>query len=47
MQSLDALNIYPAKHFVKPKDRLDSTISAICSELRERLDLLNGEGKLL
>ena len=30
-----------------PKDRLDSAISAIRSELRERLDVLNGEGKLL
>ena len=47
LQSLDAVNIYPAKHFVTPKDRLDSAISAIRLELRERLDVLNGEGKLL
>ena len=47
LQSLDAVNIYPAKHFVTPKDRLDSAISAIRSELRVRLDVLNGEGKLL
>ena len=47
LQSMDAVNIYPAKHFVTPKDRLDSAISAIRSELRERLDVLNGEGKLL
>ena len=47
MQSLDAVNIYPAKHFVTPKDRLDSAIGAIRSELLERLDVLNGEGKLL
>ena len=45
--SLDAVNIYPAKHFVTPKDRLESAISAIRSELRERLNVLNGEGKLL
>ena len=44
---MDAVNIYPAKHFVTPKDRLDSAISAIRSELREQLDVLNGEGKLL
>ena len=31
---------YPAKHFVTPKDRLDSAISAIRSELREGLMLL-------
>ena len=47
LQSMDSVNIYPAKHFVTPKDRLDLAISAIRSELRERLDLLNGEGKLL
>ncbi|WP_392345937.1 excinuclease ABC subunit UvrB [Parasynechococcus sp.] len=47
LQSLDAVNIYPAKHFVTPKDRLDTAIRAIRSELRDRLDVLNGEGKLL
>ena len=44
LQSMEAVNIYPAKHFVTPKDRLDSAISAIRSELRERLDVLNSEG---
>jgi len=47
LQSLEAVNIYPAKHFVTPKDRLDDAIQAIRSELRERLDFLNSEGKLL
>ena len=47
LQSMDVVNIYPAKHFVTPKDRLDSAINAIRLELRERLDVLNGEGKLL
>jgi len=47
LQSMQAVNIYPAKHFVTPKDRLDSAIGAIRAELRERLDVLNGEGKLL
>ena len=47
LRSLDAVNIYPAKHFVTPKDRLDSAISAIRLELQERLDILNQEGKLL
>ena len=41
------MNIYPAKHFVTPKDRLDSAIRAIRLELQERLDVLNSEGKLL
>ena len=47
MQSLDAINIYPAKHFVTPKDRLSAAVQAIRDELRERLEVLNGEGKLL
>ena len=47
LQSIDAVSIYPAKHFVTPKDRLESAISAIRSEMHERLDFLNSEGKLL
>lgn len=47
LQSLEAINIYPAKHFVTPKERLEEAIQAIRSELRERLDRLNGEGRLL
>jgi excinuclease ABC subunit B len=47
LQSLDNINIYPAKHFVTPKERLADAIKAIRSELRERLDLLNSQGRLL
>jgi excinuclease ABC subunit B len=47
LQSLESINIYPAKHFVTPKDRLDEAIKAIRSELRQRLDLLNEQGRLL
>ena len=47
LQSLDTINIYPAKHFVTPKERLADAISAIRSEMRERLDVLNGQGRLL
>ena len=47
LQSLDAINIYPAKHFVTPKDRLESALKAIRNELKARVDLLNAEGKLL
>ena len=47
LQSLEDINIYPAKHFVTPKDRLDDAIKAIRTELRDRLECLNGEGKLL
>ncbi|WP_115019161.1 excinuclease ABC subunit UvrB [Synechococcus sp. UW140] len=47
LQSLETINIYPAKHFVTPKERLNLAIKDIRTELRERLDLLNAEGKLL
>ncbi|GDX72860.1 UvrABC system protein B [Cyanobium sp.] len=47
LQSLESINIYPAKHFVTPKERLQEAIKAIRSELRERLDVLNGQGRLL
>ncbi|MGB5239497.1 MAG: helicase-related protein, partial [Prochlorococcaceae cyanobacterium] len=40
-------NIYPAKHFVTPKDRLDSAIAAIREELNQRLEHLQGQGRLL
>ena len=47
LQSLEAISIYPAKHFVTPRDRLQSAIGAIRQELRGRLDELNGQGRLL
>ncbi len=47
LQSLDTINIYPAKHFVTPKERLDGAIAAIRAELHDRLDRLNSEGRLL
>ncbi|MCX5942039.1 MAG: excinuclease ABC subunit UvrB [Cyanobacteria bacterium] len=47
LQSLDMINIYPAKHFVTPKERLKGAIAEIRGELHERLDLLNREGRLL
>ena len=47
LQSLETINIYPAKHFVTPKDRLESAVGAIRQELRDRLEWLNGNGKLL
>ena len=47
LNKLDSINIYPAKHFVTPKDRLESAIKAIKKELKDRLEFLNLEGKLL
>ena len=47
LQSLESINIYPAKHFVTPKERLQEAIKAIRGELRDRLDVLNEQGRLL
>ena len=47
LQSLDTINIYPAKHFVTPKERLEGAIAESRGELHDRLDLLNREGRLL
>lgn len=47
LQSMDALNVYPARHFVTPEDRLEEACKAIEEELRERLVELESENKLL
>ncbi len=47
LQSLETVNIYPAKHFVTPKERLQTAIRAIRDELRLRLEELHGQGRLL
>jgi excinuclease ABC subunit B len=47
LRSLEEINIYPAKHFVTPKERLDEAIKAIRQELRQRLDHLQEQGRLL
>ncbi len=47
LESLDQVSVYPAKHFVTPKERLDAAISAIKSELKEQLEKFAYEGKLL
>jgi excinuclease ABC subunit B len=47
IQSLDALNVYPARHFVTPDDKLEEACEAIEEELRERLVQLQDAGKLL
>jgi excinuclease ABC subunit B len=47
LQSLDALNIYPARHFVTPDDKLEAACEAIEQELKERVQELEQAGKLL
>jgi excinuclease ABC subunit B len=45
--SLEGLNIYPAKHFVTPEDRLQVAIADIRTEMDEQLDNFTKTGKLL
>ncbi len=47
IQSLDAINIYPARHFVTPDEKLEAACDAIQQELKERVAELEKDGKLL
>ena len=47
LQSMDALNIYPARHFVTPDDKLEAACKGIRAELKEQLEFLESQGKLL
>ncbi len=47
LESLEQVSVYPAKHFVTPKERLANAISAIRSELKTQMDKFTYEGKLL
>jgi len=46
-QQLDKVAIYPAKHFVTTQPQLEKAIMSIREELKERLDFLRSQGKLL
>jgi len=39
--------IYPAEHYIMPGDRVSSAVESIRAELKERLQELKGQGKLL
>ncbi len=43
----DSIVVYPAKHFVTSQDKLNVAITDIRIELKERLDILRAQGKLL
>ena len=47
VENLDELQLYPAKHFVVPKEMIVDAAGRIKQELDERLEVLQGEGKLL
>jgi excinuclease ABC subunit B len=43
----DAIDIYPAKHFVTSQDKLEAAIADIEAELEERVEWFKSQGKLL
>ena len=47
LDNLNFVNIYPAKHFVTPKYRLDNAICDIRNELKDRLKYFSDHNKLL
>ncbi len=47
LNNLNSINIYPAKHFVTPKNRLKLAIKDIRQELKDQLSHFNESGKLL
>ena len=44
-ETLDVLEIFPARHYVTPTERLKTAVVGIEQELQERLDELIGQGK--
>jgi excinuclease ABC subunit B len=47
IKSIEAVNIYPARHFVTPEERLEIACDDIQAELKERKAQLEEAGKLL
>ncbi|WP_460193727.1 excinuclease ABC subunit UvrB [Thermosynechococcus sp. FA-CM-4201] len=47
LQSVERLNIYPAKHFVTPAERLEAACVAIEAELQAQVAHLEAQNKLL
>ncbi len=47
LTEMDSVDIYPAKHFVAPHDKLMRAIETIKQELEERLAELKAQGKVL
>ncbi|MGO9600144.1 MAG: helicase-related protein, partial [Isosphaeraceae bacterium] len=47
LQTHEEMDVYPAKHFVLPEERIAGAVEAIGKELDERLQELKEEGKLL
>jgi excinuclease ABC subunit B len=47
LAELDRIAIYPASHYITPRDRLDQALVSIRAELAEHLETLRSQAKLL
>ena len=47
LRSLEAVNVYPARHFVTPQERLEIACDEIAAELKQQQAKLEQAGKLL
>jgi excinuclease ABC subunit B len=47
LRRLDAIEIFPAKHFITPQDKLTEGLELIEAELEEQVKLFKAQGKLL
>ena len=47
LENLENVNIYPARHFVTQKEKLDTSCKAIAEELEQQIINFEKEGKLL
>ena len=47
LSELQEIAVYPASHYITPRDRLEQAIGSIRAELEGRLPELRGQGKLL
>ncbi|MBI3740643.1 MAG: excinuclease ABC subunit UvrB, partial [Chloroflexi bacterium] len=47
IQTLDAIEVYPAKHFITPQDKLAAALDDIERELQTQIQTFNAQSKLL
>ena len=47
VRRLEHLPIFPASHYITPKEKMDKAIGEIYRELEERVAFFEGEGKLI
>jgi excinuclease ABC subunit B len=47
LQRINRITIYPKTHYVTPREQLLSAVDSIQLELKERLDVLNADNKLV